>query len=189
MNHLKIHGRFSSAASLLPAIAHHLSATDHYMPLIDLTANHPILAAELLAVFESPFFRTRIFVTPPRTETGIHVDGSTWENGSKWAVNFPIVGCDGTEFKFYRVRQVSTNPRTHNRPDLGASVAMSFIKEDVLEELESVELDSPTLVNTNVAHNVVNSNSAPRAILSVRFERSLITSFHEEVQRLKAETT
>jgi len=170
---------------LITEARQHLSATEHHMPLVDLEALCPALCDELKRTFQSSFFRTRLFITPPKTETGIHVDGYSWESGTKWAVNFPVLGCKDTQFRYYEVDRAQQQRDRHHRPEMGNSIAMRFPRSAVIRELDWVEISAPTLVRTNVPHNVFNPNLVPRVILSVRFQRSLETEFEVELKRLQ----
>lgn len=186
MMYLKLPGLFP-AFDLISAVQEFTKCERHSFPEIALAQLAPELYSTLEQVFDSPIVKTRVFITPPRQKSSIHIDGSSWTVGSKWAVNFPISGCENTLFEWYKINAETTDlkDRISFYPKVGNSISVSFLENEIEKILDSVELTEPTLVKVNAAHRAINQNEAPRIILSCRFKRSVVTQFEDEVRRLQ----
>jgi hypothetical protein len=189
MHFLKLPGLLPDAtAALFAATEHWHGATSHVLPQIPLKDLCPELHAACEELMRAKMTKSRVFVTRPFTNTGIHVDGQDWKNGNKWALNIPIFGCSGTRFSYFEVPEKPALPARADYPDID-SYALRFEESDVLAYLDWVEIDCPTLVQTNVAHRSENPTAQPRVILSCRFDRSQSTSLSAEIRSLMRRTT
>ncbi len=188
MHFLKLPGLLPDATDVLfEASKQWLNATSHVLPQIPLKDLAPELHAACEDLMHAKMIKSRVFVTRPFSNSGIHIDGKDWKIGTKWALNIPIFGCVGTRFAYFEVPKesaeaIAARPRA-DYPEID-SYALRFEETDVLERLDWVEIDCPTLVQTNVAHRSENPNAVPRVILSCRFDRSQSTSLQTEIRLL-----
>ena len=74
-----------------------------------------------------------------------------------------------------------TNTVDNQPPHGDRSSALIF--EITTPCLDSLELLSPHIVRTDIPHNVVNMKSLPRAILSIRFNSSIVDSIETVYER------
>jgi hypothetical protein len=156
------------------------AASKYHYPLIDLRQIAPELHERLESVFGDRLIKTRLFITPPESKSGIHIDGIPGsDSATKWAVNFPVSGCDYTFMNWYTVRE---KPQSLSER-YGNSVAATYEPSDVIATIASAIIDRPTLVCVSIPHSVSNPNQTPRVVLSCRFFRCTKTTFEDEVKR------
>jgi len=101
------------------------------------------------------------FVMYNNHQCGIHSDG--WQNNAR--INVPVLNCKGTVLEFWRdVKwQAFKNAR-------GSYV--NIARAGTGEFVDSVEIDSPTVVSVNEPHRVVMlpKSPVPRITLSIDFD-------------------
>ena len=93
---------------------------------------------------------------------------------STYALNIPLINCGNSKTTFYKDRKplfISSKYATENtRIKYDAVVEMQSIYK--AKEISSYVLDRPTLLNTQVFHNVINYSSEPRFAISLRFDKN-----------------
>jgi hypothetical protein len=116
-------------------------------------------------------------VTPPNSTMTPHKDPSSDPEIIKqgftchpWAVNIPLT-CDvGSRMVWYRVKpgHITKLEGEGHSPYNNVRVPMSTFED--LDEVASICLDRPMLVNTAEWHAVINNNDTTRLIFSLRFD-------------------
>lgn len=150
------------------------SIVDHIqefaLPLFDAQEVTPDFFKSLELLFESRIMKSRVFVYPPHFNMSTsHIDGIPGEL-VKWALNIPLFGTKNSTMNWFNVTDT-----VNNQPPVGAR-SSALIYEITTECSDSLQLLSPHIVRTDIPHNVINMKSSPRAILSVRFESSIVDS-------------
>lgn len=140
------------------------------LPLFDPQKVTPDFFKSLELLFESPIKKSRIFVYPANFNMSTsHIDGISGEL-VKWALNIPLFGTKDSTMNWFNATDTVTDQPPH-----GAR-SSALIYEITTPCIDSLELLTPCIVRTDAPHNVVNMKSTPRAILSVRFDSSIVDS-------------
>tara|TARA_R110000796_G_scaffold175045_1_gene292038 strand:- start:1965 stop:2585 length:621 start_codon:yes stop_codon:yes gene_type:complete len=161
------------------------------LPLFDLKSALPEFYEWCENFFNSKINVTRFFITFPNSKTGIHED---W--GYTLALNIPIINCNKhSKNVWYDVDRSLTSDLIWKKDSDGLTyaahnaAAIVFPEESIIGTLDEMALDSPTLFNTSIPHNVVAENfeiaDGPRILLSVRTEsmkRSSLKEFKEFIK-------
>ena len=108
--------------------------------------------------FNSPITVTRFFISLPQSSTVIHEDA-----GYNTCLNIPIINCDKfSKNVWYNVDRIQrSNGEGWIRDSAGTNFAANdggawtFPHSSVINPIQEMILDSPTLFNTSIAHNVV----------------------------------
>jgi hypothetical protein len=113
-----------------------------------------------------------MFFVAPHANRGIHIDSFLpgWEYYPNWGLNIPITNCDKSEQQWFNGEYTQ---ETYHRPGGSYSEKLTWITPPKL--VESVNIDSPTLVYVDIPHDVRNDSNLPRTLLSVRFTPNPIT--------------
>lgn len=107
----------------------------------------------------------RFYLTPPLQILKPHVDGLT-TNKSPIGLNIPIIGYKNTSMDWYDCADDNLEDGPYGFNKIKASKIINFSK---IKKICSTCIDVPTLVRTDIAHGVINSNPYPRLVLSIRF--------------------
>jgi hypothetical protein len=150
---------------------------DFGLPLFDCQHVTPHFFKSLEILFNSPIMKSRIFVYPPQFNMNTcHIDG---RGGVlvKWALNIPLIGTRNSTMNWFNLSktiddQMSVGERSE-----------ALIYEITESCIDSLELLTPHIVRTDIPHNIVNMKSSPRAILSIRFNSSIVDSIETMHQR------
>ena len=100
----------------------------------------------------------------------IHIDDDAIH---PYRINFPIMNCEHTETRFYKV---ASKPLTEYQAN---SFAYHFFDPTVCEQVDSFELTGPVIFKTQEPHQVVvNHNNPPRISCTVAFYEDLDPLFN-----------
>lgn len=120
----------------------------------------------------------RFYNTPPFGKLTPHIDNV---NGAKnkIALNIPLLGTKNTSMDYYTTVEDNLYiTYTEGKAYLPVQVIRD---ESQITVIDSLELDTPTLVRTDVIHGVKNNNDTYRLIMSLKFTGSTF----EEVYKLE----
>lgn len=106
-----------------------------------------------------------LFQTTPYKITEVHVDLDK-ETFPNFALNWPIFNCNNTTMNFYNVDNADGVVKYN--PSYNQYFKIFNPEQSIL--LDSLELTAPYLVNVGAAHNINNSLSTHRLIVSIRFD-------------------
>lgn len=112
-----------------------------------------------------PIRLCRFYLTPAYDSLRPHIDGLTTHK-SPIGLNIPIIGYNNTSMDWY---DCPDDNLIDGHYGFNGIYASRVIRLDKLSKVESVEIDSPTFVRTDIVHGVVNRNPTPRLVLSIRF--------------------
>lgn len=107
----------------------------------------------------------RFYLTPANDSLGPHIDGD-FKSKSPLGLNLPIIGCEGTVMNWYETQDGNLDSGRYGFGNMNAIVVKDKAK---LILLDSVVIDKPTFVRTDVLHEIINSKPSPRLVLSIRF--------------------
>ena len=144
------------------------------LPVIEFCKFTPVFFEYILKNFYSFPKLFRFYNTPPFGALGPHIDNlSTAKN--RIGFNIPLAGTKNTAMNYYDTPSDNLEI-THN---LGfGSMPAQLIKDKTrLVLINSLEVDQPTLLRTDVIHSVSNPNDTYRLVLGMK----LIGSTFEEV--------
>jgi hypothetical protein len=118
----------------------------------------------------------RFYNTPPFGSLGHHIDNLS-NAANKIGLNIPLAGTKNTAMNYYDTPidnlEISHNAGFNNMP-------AQLIKDKTrLVLIDSLEVDQPTLLRTDVIHEVVNNNETYRLVMGMK----LIGSTFEEVYK------
>jgi hypothetical protein len=107
----------------------------------------------------------RFYNTPPYGMLGPHIDNLTTAP-NKIGFNIPLSGTKNTFMNYYTTPQDNLDI-TH---DGGFGAPAQIIKDkEKLMLVDSLEIDQPTLLRTDIIHEVVNPNLTYRLVLGMKF--------------------
>lgn len=108
----------------------------------------------------------RFYNTPPFGRLGAHIDNSQIAK-NRIGFNIPLLGTANTEMNYYD----SPSDNLELSPTVGfGSMPAQLIKDrSKLVFLDRVVIDKPTLLRTDVIHEVVNNNDSYRLVLGMKF--------------------
>jgi len=107
----------------------------------------------------------RFYLTPAFGILPPHIDGLT-KNRSPIGLNFPILNCKNSTMCWYESPENNFIDGPYGFNGVTASKVINLSK---IKKIETVEIDMPTFVRTDVIHSVENFNPTPRLILSIRW--------------------
>ena len=108
----------------------------------------------------------RFYVTPPRQNLGIHIDGGSNGHPSvPFGLNIPIIGVDNTYQIFYDCPEDNI---FGNRP-MGYNESLHPKDLNSLTPIDRVEITTPCFTNNSVMHNVENNTDNYRVMFVVRW--------------------
>jgi hypothetical protein len=156
-----------------PQISQNLRFWD--VPAFDFYKFTPTFFNYLLETYYRFPILFRFYNTPPFGGLGPHIDNIDGAK-NKIALNMPLFGTKNTSMDYYTT---AIEDNLHLTYTQGKSyLPVQVIKdENQIKLLDSLELDTPALVRTDVIHGVKNDNNSYRLILSLKF----IGSTFEEV--------
>jgi hypothetical protein len=100
----------------------------------------------------------------------IHIDD---DGLHPFRINFPILNCQDTETRFYKV---TSAPNTEKQPN---KIAYHFFNPNNCELADSFELDRPVIIKTQEPHQVVlKHNILPRISCTIAFQEDLEPLFN-----------
>ena len=138
------------------------------LPLFNHNGVIPEFFKTLEILFDSVITKPRIFVYPPHFNmTTSHIYGYANEP-VRWALNIPLFGTKGSKMNWFEIDNTINDLQSYG------DRSRALIYDITTDCIDSLELLEPCIVRTDIPHNVVNLKSSPRAILSVRFERSIV---------------
>lgn len=110
----------------------------------------------------------RFYVTAPRSRLPAHIDGQPVS--VPFGLNFPVLNCEGTEMRWYKVRDSDIEPwKQHSEQGYMSSSRLVDGAADRAELLDSVEITRPCFVRNDIMHSVENPRNTWRIMLSIRF--------------------
>ena len=111
------------------------------------------------------------FVVLYSSKLNIHID-NTDETAR---INIPILNCEDTETRFYKIKKSPTLLFKHN------NVSYYPLSEEHCELIDTVEINVPTIIRINEPHGVfVNHNKFPRITCIVSFFEPIETLLEEK---------
>ena len=155
-----------------PKISQNLRYWD--IPFDDIRNHTPIFSnylAENLKKFPILF---RCYNSPPFGGLGPHIDNLPTAR-NKIGLNIPLAGTKNTFMNYYDTPSDNLEI-THNQ-GFGRMPAQLIKDKNRLVLIDSLEIDQPTLLRTDVIHSVTNPNETYRLVLGMK----LIGSTFEEV--------
>lgn len=112
-----------------------------------------------------PIRLCRFYLTPKFKVLLPHVDGSV-NRRSPIGLNIPIIGYQNTSMDWYDCPEDNLIDGKYGFNKINASKVVDFSK---LKKIDTTVIDVPTFVRTDIVHGVVNQNTTPRLVLSIRF--------------------
>lgn len=153
---------------ILPLVSPQISQNLRFWDFSSATAYQhcPNLVVYIFKNFYSFPVLIRFYNTPPFGELVPHIDNVD-DAKNKIALNIPIYGTKNTLMNYYN----STEENTYLTHTGGKShLPVQVIKDkNKIELIDSLELDRPALVRTDVIHGVKNNNNTYRLIMSLKF--------------------
>jgi hypothetical protein len=107
----------------------------------------------------------RFYLTPPNELLDPHIDGLI-ANRSPIGLNFPIIGWENTTMEWYDCPKDNLVDGEYGFGKINSSMVVDRTR---LVKVDSVTIDVPTFVRTDIVHGVTNLNPFKRLILSVRW--------------------
>jgi hypothetical protein len=153
-----------------------------YLPITDIV--HEDILLHLMSMLKITFNQCILFSTRPNFTLNIHKDtGSYYSNGemlSPWAINIAINSSSHT-MKWYKEVNDSAAERLTN--PMGSKYY--HIDPKNVYEVEEAVIDCPTLVRTDIPHNVINYDvNNFRYCISIRNDRNTM-SWEEAYKKFK----
>ena len=133
----------------------------------------PTLMAWLNPRLKMPVRLFRYYVTPPRGQSGIHIDGS--DPSLPFGLNIPVAGSKNTYHTFYDTDP--DNLMKFNGGNEGFYAAMLPIDNNKLTVLEEIEVLTPYVMNNSVLHGVRSESDDYRIMFTIRWP------YHETMWR------
>jgi hypothetical protein len=137
------------------------------LPIESFLRHTPVFFKYLITNFSRFPLIYRFYNTPPYEGLRPHIDNV--ENASnKIALNIPLLGTKNTTMDYYTTDKDNFNLRyTEGFKHLPVQI----LKDDTnVTLIDSIELDNPALVRTDVVHGVRNNNNSYRLSMSMKFE-------------------
>jgi hypothetical protein len=157
-----------------PQISQNLRFWD--LPAIDFYKSAPTFYHYVSKNFYRVPVLFRFYNTPPFGKLVPHIDNVN-NAKNKIALNIPLAGTKNTSMDYYTTVEDNLY-LTHTGGK--AYLPVQVIKdESQITIIDSLELDTPTLVRTDVIHGVKNNNDSYRLIISLKF----VGSTFEEVYK------
>lgn len=110
---------------------------------------------------------SRFFVTPPNGRIGVHVDSHEINPGA-YALNIPIL----IDTKDHIMNWFDYDGEVFSKVTPTYNKAIAPLNPEKLQLSASHLLIGPAYVQVGVFHEVVNTSSIPRIVLSIRFSNS-----------------
>jgi len=125
----------------------------------------PTLMQWLIPKCKLPLRLLRYYVTPPRQNLGIHIDGGYNSPTVPFGLNIPVIGVKDTYQIFYKC---DSDNMYGNTPD---GYNQSLHPKDVskLVPIDKVEITTPCFTNNSVMHNVENNTDEYRIMFVIRW--------------------
>jgi len=113
----------------------------------------------------------RILITSPDSTLRLHNDGNN-ENPKFLALNWPLLNCANTVMRWFDAKILTKN---YEEEGYGIFDLYDRANSTLLDQFEIV---TPTIVNIQRPHDVVNNNPTTRIMLSLRFKEEPIEIFN-----------
>lgn len=147
-----------------PQISQNLRFWD--IPFIEFYKNTPVFFTYISKNFYKLPVLFRFYNTPPFGGLTPHIDNLK-EARNKIALNIPLSGTKNTTMDYYSTIEDNVYV-THTEGKVYLPV--QIIKDQSkLTLIDSLELDAPALVRTDVVHGVKNNNDSYRLTMSLKF--------------------
>lgn len=148
-----------------PQISQNLRFWD--VPAVLFVRYTPVFFKYLITSFSRFPILFRFYNTSPYGKLEPHVDNlATAPN--KIGFNIPLSGTKNTLMNYYTTSQ--DNLESSLTAGFGDTPAQLIKDKEKLVLVDSVEIDHPTLVRTDIIHEVVNPNSTYRLVLGMKFK-------------------
>lgn len=110
----------------------------------------------------------RYYVTPPRRNLGVHIDGPAPDSRVPFALNIPVSGTKNTLHSFY---QTDDDNIQRIERELGTSYMEGMMPRSraKLNLLAEIEIVNPHVTNNAVFHGVTNNTDNYRIMLTIRW--------------------
>lgn len=133
--------------------------------LRDLKTSCPYFSDWLIPKLKSYPRLLRFYITPPRSNLGVHIDGRKIMP-SPFGLNIPVIGCENTHHIFYFCDSDNIIDENDKRYLDGA------VPKDLtlLKEMERREITSPCFVRNDIMHSVENNQDTWRVMFTVRWQ-------------------
>lgn len=108
----------------------------------------------------------RFYNTPPYGMLGPHIDNfNTAKN--KIGFNIPLSGTKNTFMNYYTTTE--DNIDIARDGGFGSAPAQIVKDESKLVLIDSIEIDKPTILRTDLIHEVINQNNSYRLVLGMKY--------------------
>lgn len=124
----------------------------------------PLFMSWLIPRLKLPVRLYRYYVTPPRSNLSIHIDGTN--PTVPFALNIPILGTENTLHSFYETNVDNIEYKT-GAGYLAATQPINLSKLKLISQLEIVE---PHVTNNSVLHGITNDTDQFRIMFTVRWK-------------------
>lgn len=108
----------------------------------------------------------RFYNSPPYFHMKPHIDNLSTA-GNKIGFNIPLVGTKNTLMNYYETD--NDNISIIPNGGLGKEPAQIPVDNTKLRLIDSIEIDKPTILRTDVMHDVVNNNNSYRLVLGMKY--------------------
>ena len=108
----------------------------------------------------------RFYNTPPHGMLGPHIDNLITAK-NKMGFNIPLSGTKNTFMNYYTTTEDNIDV-THDG-GFGSMPAQVIKDESKLILTDSIEIDKPTILRTDLIHEVLNPNNSYRLVLGMKF--------------------
>jgi hypothetical protein len=105
-----------------------------------------------------------IYVQPPNHTAPIHTDIS---DKFSWSFNIPLLNYHNTYTNFFKPIGTGNKIASTNN----SSIHYTIYNNHECQLIDTLELTSPHIINTQIPHNIVNPNLQSRTILTVRVSK------------------
>jgi hypothetical protein len=108
----------------------------------------------------------RFYNTPPYGMLGPHIDNLV-TTPNKIGFNIPLSGTKNTFMNYYTTPEDNVSIRVTG--GFGAAAAQIIKDNTKLVLTDSIEIDKPTVLRTDLIHEVVNPNNSYRLVLGMKY--------------------
>lgn len=108
----------------------------------------------------------RFYNTPPYGMLGPHIDNLN-EARNKIGFNIPLSGTKNTFMNYYTTSE--DNIGVTQTGGFGSMPAQTIKDKSKLVLIDSIEIDKPTILRTDIIHEVINQNDSYRLVLGMKY--------------------
>lgn len=156
-------------AEILTMVSPQISQNLRYwdLPLIDFYKSTPTFFKYITSnTFRSMPRLFRFYNTPPYDMLVPHIDNLVTAK-NKIGFNIPLSGTKNTFMNYYTTTE--DNIRITHHGGFGSMPAQVIKDKSKLVLTDSIEIDKPTILRTDLIHEVINQNNSYRLVLGMKY--------------------